>query len=110
MKAYASGNWLIKQGKEAEFVQKWRNWLEWSRDHAHGLKSAKLMRSADDPRRFVSMSKWESEQARADWKTSDEFKKMFAELRGLTDEFVGGDYNTEVTIKSEAMAGMSGTA
>jgi hypothetical protein len=50
------------------------------------------------------------EQARADWKTSDEFKKMFAEVRALSDEFVGGGYNAEVTIKNKTMAGMSGTA
>lgn len=110
MDAYASGNWLVKQGKETEFIATWRAWLEWSRVHAQGLRWAKLMRSADDPRRFVSISAWENEKARADWKTSDEFKKMFADVRALTDEFVGGDYNELVAIQKDSMAGMIGVA
>ena len=98
MDAYASGNWLVKQGKEAEFVRTWRDWLQWTRDNADGFKWAKLMRSADDSRRFVSVSQWESEKARTDWKSHSEFQQKFANARALTDEFMGGDYNEEVAI------------
>jgi heme-degrading monooxygenase HmoA len=92
MDVYASGNWLVKEGKEEDFVRAWRSWFEWSRDHAPGLRGAILIRSMDDPRRFVSMSTWESEKARADWMATDEFRTSFAGAKALTDEFVGGQY------------------
>jgi heme-degrading monooxygenase HmoA len=98
MDAYASGNWLVKQGKDAEFVRAWRDWLEWTKDNAEGFKWAKLMRFTDDPRRFVSISQWESDKARASWKSHNEFQQRFADVRALTDEFIGGDYNEAVAI------------
>ena len=98
MNVYSSGNWLVKQGQEGEFVQRWRDFLEWTRDNAPGFKSATLMRFADDPRRFVSVGLWENEKARADWKTPGEFRQKLDAARNLCEEFVGGDYNVEVVI------------
>ena len=99
MYAYASGNWLVKKGKEAEFVRMWHDWLEWARDNAEGFKWAKLTRSVDDPRRFVSFSEWESEKARADWREHKRFQDGLESLRAITDEFVGGNYNEEISIQ-----------
>jgi heme-degrading monooxygenase HmoA len=111
MKAYASGNWVVKEGKEAEFIKQWGAWLESSRDHDRGLEWAKLLRSADDPHRFVSLSQWESEQARKDWMATDRFRTTLAGLRTLTDEFVGGSYEEAVAVQGQtAMAGMIGVA
>jgi heme-degrading monooxygenase HmoA len=98
MDVYSSGNWLVKQGEEGEFVRRWRDFLEYARDNAQGFKSATLMRFADEPRRFVSVGVWESEKARADWKTLAEFSQKLGAARSLCDEFVGGDYNVEVVI------------
>jgi heme-degrading monooxygenase HmoA len=92
MEVYASGNWLVKEGKEEDFIRAWRSWFEGLRDHTPGMKWARLIRSADDPRRFVSMSIWESEKAREDWMASDEFPTSFEGMKALTDEFVGGRY------------------
>lgn len=108
MYAYTSGNWLAKQGKEAEFIRQWRDWMEWNRDHADGFQWAKLMRSADDPRRFVSIAQWGSERERADWMSRSQFQPMFDGVKALTDEFMGGGYNEEVAVQSER--GAEGTA
>jgi heme-degrading monooxygenase HmoA len=111
MEAYASGNWVVKQGKENEFIQKWRAWLEWSRDNGEGLKWAKLMRSADDPKHFVSVSAWESEEARAGWMKTEAFQKSRATLRDLTDDFAGGSYDVVVAVDARlTMTGVEGTA
>ena len=98
MEAYASGNWLVKAGKEADFIRKWEEWLQWSRDHVDGFRWAKLMRSGSDPRRFVSISEWESEKARGDWMGRAEFQEMLQGVRALTDEFMGGDYKLEAAV------------
>ena len=79
-------------------MRRWRDWLEWTRDNASGFKSATLMRFADDPRRFVSLGRWDSEKARADWKNLAEFPQKFDALRAMCDEFVGGDYNLEAAV------------
>lgn len=98
MDVYASGNWLVKQGEDTEFVRRWRDWLEWTRDNAQGFKSATLMRLEDDPLRFVSVGLWENEEARDTWKTLPEFAQKFQAVRSLCDEFIGGDYNVEVVV------------
>jgi heme-degrading monooxygenase HmoA len=92
MEVYASGNWLVKEGKEEEFIRAWRSWFEGFRDHTPGMKWARLIRSVDDPRRFVSISIWESEKARDDWMATAEFPASLARIQALTDEFVGGRY------------------
>ena len=98
MDVYSSGNWLVKQGEDAEFIRRWRAFLEWTRDNAPGFKSARLMRFANDPRRFVSFALWENEKARTDWKTYPEFSQKLDAARSVCDEFVGGDYTVEAVI------------
>ena len=111
MEAYASGNWIVKQGKESEFIQKWRTWLESSRDSHEGLRWGKLLRAANDPLHFVSISVWEDKDAREHWMAGDEFKETVAGLRTLTDDFAGGGYDVVVAVDAKlTMAKMDGTA
>jgi heme-degrading monooxygenase HmoA len=92
---YASGNWLVKQGSEDAFIATWQDWLSASSSGVAGFGSARLLRSTEDPRRFVSFSEWDHAAARDAWKQSPSFAAGFAACRGLCDEFVGGDF-TEV--------------
>ena len=57
---WASGIWTVRAGSEDEFVTRWRAWLEWTSQNAAGFRSATLIRSEADGRRFESFSDWDS--------------------------------------------------
>jgi heme-degrading monooxygenase HmoA len=95
---WASGFWRVKEGKEGEFVERWKDWLGWTSRSVAGFRSAKLLRAEDDPQRFTSFSDWDDDASRKAWAASDEFKEKFGAVRGLCDEFVGGNYDTAAAI------------
>ena len=78
-------SWVVKEGRESEFVERWREWADWTR--RQGLAShATLLRDVDDPRRFVSFGPWESMQAVRNWRALTGYHERVAELRELVDE------------------------
>jgi heme-degrading monooxygenase HmoA len=60
---YASGDWMVKPGREDDFVAAWRDLAEWSMENLAGGAWAKLLRDREDPRRFVSLGPWDSLEA-----------------------------------------------
>ena len=95
---YASGSWMVKEGREEEFIGRWRDWLEKSTRDLAGFGSAKLIRDAGDARHFLSFSDWENSSARDSWKASPEFAEGLRACRELCDDFVGGDYSQVVGV------------
>ena len=66
--SYSSGEWLVREGSEEEFIQTWTTFTEWSLDNAPGAKSFVLVRSVEEPRKFLSLGAWESQQAQERWR------------------------------------------
>jgi Antibiotic biosynthesis monooxygenase len=54
--AYSTSNWFVMAGSEEEFVRRWTALAEWVKNNVPGARSAVLIRSTDDPRRFLSVS------------------------------------------------------
>lgn len=90
--AGASGRWQVRPGQAEEFVDRWRDFLGWTRDNYDELVSATLLRSETDGNRFVSFAIWVDAQPRKEWKNSEGFAQRFARCRELCDEFEGGDF------------------
>ena len=65
MEYYTSASWVVREGKEDEFVAGWRDWIEWTRDNVRGLISARLVRDTREPRHFISLAQWEDASVRA---------------------------------------------
>ncbi|MEX0833107.1 MAG: antibiotic biosynthesis monooxygenase family protein [Actinomycetota bacterium] len=93
IETYASGNWKVKDGSEGEFLQRWTEFLEWTKQAAPGLTSASLIRDAENPRHFVSFAEWKDEGSRKGWQSHEEFPAKLSRCRELCDEFVGGSYD-----------------
>jgi heme-degrading monooxygenase HmoA len=91
-RAGASGRWQVREGEAESFIDEWRRFLGWTRDHYDELISATLFQSEDDPNRFVSFAIWEGSQPRREWKDSAGFMTRFTACRELCDEFEGGDF------------------
>src|SRR5262249_46256014 len=58
--------WQVKAGREAEFVERWLEWIQWS--HRQGLRArARLLRDVENPSTFVSFGPWETVSAVRTW-------------------------------------------
>lgn len=95
---YASGRWHVTEGSEELFVERWEEFLSWTRETQPALEQASLIRSTEDPRLFLSFAAWKDPGARNAWKQSEGFAKRFSACRELCDEFMGGDFEQEVRI------------
>jgi heme-degrading monooxygenase HmoA len=95
---YASGNWHVTGGKEEEFIERWKEFLGWTRKNHTGLIEASLIRDVSDPSHFVSFACWSDEASRDGWRDDPEFGSHFAACRSLCDDFYGNDYTRTVAI------------
>jgi len=91
---WASGLWTVKAGSEDEFVARWRTWLDWTSKNTAGFRSATLIRSDADGRRFESFSDWDSADERAAWESSAGFRDLMAPVRELCDDVQAGNFTT----------------
>ena len=83
---YTHTSWIVKRGREAEFIECWREWADWS--HREGLAGGgMLLRDLDNPERFVSFGPWESMQAIRNWRALAGYQERVARLGELVEHF-----------------------
>ncbi len=83
---YTHTNWVVKQGREDDFVERWSEWAEWSRRNGLAAR-AMLLRDVDNPERFVSFGPWESIQAVRNWRALAGYQERVAKLREVVEQF-----------------------
>jgi heme-degrading monooxygenase HmoA len=83
---YTHTTWVVKAEREAEFIELWSEWVDWS--HRQGFKaSAMLLRDAEDSRTFISFGPWESSGAIRNWRALPGYHERLARLGGLVERF-----------------------
>jgi heme-degrading monooxygenase HmoA len=95
---WASGNWTVQEGKEDEFVERWKDWLGWSSENIAGFVSATLIRDTENPRHFVSFSDWTDDQAKQGWQSLDEFSEKMGACRELCEDFQKFDFTRVASV------------
>jgi quinol monooxygenase YgiN len=85
--SYSSGEWLVGPGSEEAFIEAWTAFIEWSLEHAPGADSFVLVRSTEEPRKFLSLGAWESQEAQEAWREMPRMQVMLGHCRALCDEF-----------------------
>jgi heme-degrading monooxygenase HmoA len=98
VKDFVSGNWQVTKGKEAEFVRKWTEFLEWSKDASPGFVKAILIQDVADPNHYISMGYWGSEEERRAWQSNPTFAEKLGACRALCDDFKSGSYRLTVAV------------
>jgi len=83
---YTTGSWLPFPGNEQAFLDAWQEFANWS-CRMPGAQVAVLARDLRDPKRFVSLIRWDTIEAVRGWKTSPEFKPHMAEVQQHIDKF-----------------------
>lgn len=95
---YTSGNWVVMEGKEEEFVARWTEFTEWSLANAPGAEEFLLIRENEDPRHFISFGAWEDAGNVAAWRDRPEFQERLAACRALCEDFKGTDFTLAAVV------------
>jgi heme-degrading monooxygenase HmoA len=86
MPVYSMGIWLVKPGREDDFMHAWEDLARRTKEAfpgAHGL----LMRDKDVPNRFISTGPWESLEQMKEWRESRAFSEGLAGIRNTIEHF-----------------------
>ena len=89
---WASGNWQVTNGKADEFVERWKEFLTWTREANDGFLSARLVRDLNDPHHFVSFASWRDVDSLNAWRQKPEFAERFGSCRALCAGMQGSNY------------------
>ncbi|HET7009892.1 MAG TPA: antibiotic biosynthesis monooxygenase family protein [Anaerolineales bacterium] len=84
---FAASSWLVREGKESEFITAWSRFAEWTSRSGLGAGTGHLLRDEADPRRFLSFGAWDSDSAIQRWRSAPEFKSFVATARELCEDF-----------------------
>ena len=83
---FTSGSWLVKEGREKEFISAWKDFAEWTSRSGLGAGSGHLLQDTANPRSFLSFGPWESQEAIQRWRNAPEFQAFLASARELCEE------------------------
>jgi heme-degrading monooxygenase HmoA len=83
---YTHTTWHVQPGREEEFVERWREWVGWSRREGFEAQ-ALLLRDLESPQTFVSFGPWESVAAVRNWRTRPGYAERVALLSEVVKSF-----------------------
>lgn len=97
-KHWSSGKWQVKEGNADEFVERWREFLTWTKEAHQGCLGARLIRDLRDPNAFVSFAAWQDLDSMRAWQSSPEFTERFNAVHALCEDMQSSGYELTVTI------------
>jgi heme-degrading monooxygenase HmoA len=88
MSVYTMGIWLVKPGREDDFVAAWQEMADWTMREVDGAQAGgTLLRDRDHRSRFVSFGPWPDDQTVAAWRGSPGFQERVSRIRNFLEEF-----------------------
>ena len=95
---YASGTWQVTEGRDQEFINRWTEFLQWSRANYPSIVVANLIRDRRVPGHYVSFAEWTDEASRDAWKQNPEFATHFDACVALCEHMSGADFDRVATV------------
>ncbi|MFJ6633744.1 antibiotic biosynthesis monooxygenase family protein [Streptomyces sp. NPDC091376] len=89
---WASGNWRVAEGNAEEFLERWTEFLTWTKESVDGFLWARLIRDRHEPAHFVSFSSWRDLDSLKSWRTHPEFAPLFTACRALCTDSATGSF------------------
>jgi quinol monooxygenase YgiN len=83
---FSVGIWLVKSGREDDFVAAWGDFAKQVFNQNLGAGEVYLLQDIQQPRRFISSGSWDSIQEIGAWRQLPEFKQFFVKAKELCDE------------------------
>jgi quinol monooxygenase YgiN len=84
---YAFGVWIVKPGREDDFLAGWRELAEWTAANAPGAGVARLLQDEYQPMRFISIGPWDDQDALAASRSQLGFQERVAKLREMLETY-----------------------
>jgi heme-degrading monooxygenase HmoA len=84
---YTFGVWIVKPGREDDFVAGWREMAEWTAANVPGAGIGRLLQDEDQPTRFISIGPWDDKEAIAIWRSQLGFQERVGKLREMLETF-----------------------
>jgi heme-degrading monooxygenase HmoA len=95
---YSSGEWLVRAASEEEFIQRWTTFSESMLSNAPGTVSFVLVRSNEDPRRFLSLTAWENQEAQQAWRATPQAQELRDRCQELCEEVEAHPYTLAASL------------
>ena len=84
---YTHGTWIVKPGKEDDFIRAWKELAEWTKSNVPGAGTGRLLRDREQTNRFASFGPWESLEAISAWRQMPDFQQRIGKIRELLESF-----------------------
>jgi heme-degrading monooxygenase HmoA len=85
---FTAGVWLVKSGKEKDFIAVWGDVAAWVLNHNLGAREFYLLQDIQQSRRFISYGYWDSIQKIEAWRQLPESAEFIAKTKELCDEMM----------------------
>ena len=83
---YTLATWTVKPGKEAEFIESWQAFADWTTNEMEGAGEGTLLQQEDNSLRFVSFGPWQEQAVVDHWRQQPTFKAFIKRARELCQE------------------------
>jgi heme-degrading monooxygenase HmoA len=83
---FTAGEWLVKPGKESEFIEAWTSFAKWTGESQAGAGTGHLLQDSNNLRSFLSYGPWENDEAIDLWREEAEFEAFLMKARNLCDD------------------------
>ncbi len=83
---FSVGIWLVKSGKEKEFIAAFGDFSKWVFNRNLGAVGVYLLQDIQQSNRFITCGPWENIQKIEEWRNLPEFKEFFAKTKEMCDE------------------------
>lgn len=84
---FTLGIWKTKAGREAEFIEAWQSFADWTSVSQRGAGEGTLLQDKDTPQKFVSFGPWEDAECVAEWRTQPQFSEFVKKVGELCEAF-----------------------
>jgi heme-degrading monooxygenase HmoA len=82
---YTHGRWVVKPGREHEFIEAWRELADWAMTEIPGAMGATLLRDHEQSNVFISFGPWKNAEAVEAFRSALGFRERFERLRTLVE-------------------------
>jgi heme-degrading monooxygenase HmoA len=83
---YTLAIWKVKPGKEAEFIEAWQAFADWTTHTQASAGEGILLQGEDSPTQFVSFGPWDNAENVVNWRAQPEFRDFLSKARELCEE------------------------
>ncbi len=83
---FSVGIWLVKPGKEYDFIAAFNEFAKWVFNKNLGSGEVYLLQDLQEPRHFITCGPWDSLQKIEEWRNLPEFKAFFIKAKEMCDE------------------------